>query len=83
MFKNQFIIELVNNNKAYDCIFDDVQFSANVVNDENTCMLIKDCNINFSRPLIHYSPFNYTVGTYSNIIFENCNLNCINNNLTL
>ena len=82
LFKNQFIIELVNNNKACDCIFDDVQFSVNVVNDENTCMLIKDCNINFSRPLIHYSPFNYTVGTYSNIIFENCNLNCINDNLT-
>ena len=78
LFKNQFIIELVNNNKACDCIFDDVQFSVNVVNDENTCMLIKDCNINFSRPLIHYAPFNYTTGTYSKIIIENCTLNCIN-----
>lgn len=82
LFKNQFIIGLSNNNKVSDCEFDDVQFEVNVRSDGGTCMVVKDCNINFSRPLIHYSPFNYTVGTYSNIMFENCNLNCINNNLT-
>lgn len=78
--------QLANHNYLYsgtfiNCIFDDVTISPCVDSNIDDIIYFKNCKIGYSsNNLIYYSPFAYSVGTYSKIVFDKCIINNLDNN---
>ena len=63
-----------------NCIFDDTTIAPNVFANSDDIISFKDCTINYkSNNLIFYSPHAYSKGTFSQISFENCIINNLDN----
>lgn len=71
---------LANHNSFYsgnfnNCVFDDVLIQPNVVAEETDEIVFTNCTISSSSEyLIKYSPFNYTKGNYTKVIFNTCTI---------
>ncbi|WP_195986758.1 MucBP domain-containing protein [Clostridium sp. D53t1_180928_C8] len=67
--------------KFVNCNFEDTAIFPNVQCEANDIIYFEDCTLNYSENnFIYYSPFAYSKGTNTNIQFNNCTINNIDNN---
>ena len=78
-------MRLMDQNAFYDakftkCKFDNMYMKVSVCADADEKIEFIECDISYNgtASFIKYGPYNYTVGTYSDIAFTNCNITCTN-----
>lgn len=58
-----------------NCYFEDTYIEANVQGNEDEVIQFNNCDINSTNDkLVIYKPHNYTVGNFTKILFNNCNI---------
>lgn len=66
--------------KFLNCYFEDTNINPNVEANSDDIILFDNCKINYSDSnLIFYSPYSYSKGIFSNVLFNNCTINKITN----
>ena len=64
-----------------DCDFEDSTLHPNVNANSDDLISFTNCNFGYSGSnFIYYSPFAYTQGTFSQIVFNNCTIKNLDNN---
>lgn len=77
---------LSNHNRFYcgnfvGCTFEDTNVSPNVNANSDDIISFSNCTLGYSaNNFITYSPYAYSKGTFTNIKFDNCKINNIDNN---
>lgn len=62
-----------------NCEFEDIWLAPNVTSDVSEDKIVfENCKMNYSGNFIRYSPFAYSIGIDSKIIFKNCEITNIN-----
>lgn len=63
------------------CYFEDVNIFPHVNANKDDLIYFENCSINYSQNnLIYYSPYTYSIGTFSQIKFINCSITNIDKN---
>ena len=58
-----------------NCHFDNTSIQANVQSKEDDVILFENCEIGYEEEnLVRYSPFAYTDGTHSEVVFKDCTI---------